>query len=228
MQEIEKIAALVNELKELVSKIDFETKNKLAQENKDLKEILFEQPKHFLTFYDELGFFEKKFNYFLPEKLKEAYKIANYRGFEYSFMFEYSEGSCFHPIQAFLSEDFIKILIKKGLSEQEIEDSYYSTEYKGFNSKKITEIYNSLKEKENLLIYYIPFHESCGGRALLILNGKDQYRIAYDNHNSYEEILNNGKIFSYQTYLFSTINETIFDLIIEEISKVIEKLKQYN
>ena len=60
MTELKKIESISNELKNLVLKINFETKKKLILDDKNLKEILFEQPRYYLSFSDEVKLFEKK------------------------------------------------------------------------------------------------------------------------------------------------------------------------
>ncbi|GGP05256.1 hypothetical protein GCM10010992_20730 [Cloacibacterium rupense] len=226
MTEIEKIENYTKELKNLVSKINFETKKKLISADKELKEILFEQPRFFYSFLDEVKLFEKKFNIKLSKKLIKAFEIANFKGFYYCELFDYNISS-YCPIESFFSEEFVKILIENGLTNEEIEEGYFEYETQNFNSKKIEDIYNLISKKDNLLINYISFAECCGGRNLLILNGKDENTIAYDNHVSYGELIYNQEIYNYSTYLITGKKQTIFDIIIDEIIKVTEKLKPY-
>jgi len=224
MTELERIEDLTNELKNLVLKINFETKKRLISDDKNLKEILFEQPRYYLSFSEEVKLFEKKFNIFLSEKLNKAFEIANFKGFYYCDLFDYNVSS-YCPIQSFFSKEFVKILIENGVTKEEIEEGYFEYETQNFNSKKIEDIYNQISKKDNLLINYISFGECCGGRSLLILNGDDENSIVYDNHNSYVELIYNQEIYFYNTYLLTEKKQTIFDLIIEEIIKLIEKLK---
>ena len=226
MTELKKIESISNELKNLVLKINFDTKKKLILDDKNLKEILFEQPRYYLSFSDEVKLFEKKFNIILSEKLIKAFEIVNFKGFYYCDLFDYNISS-YCPIESFFSKEFVKILIENGVTKEEIEEGYFEYETQNFNSKKIEDIYNQISKKDNLLINYISFAECCGGRSLLILNGNDENSIAYDNHDSYGEIIYNQEIYFYNTYLLTEKKQTIFDLIIEEIIKVIEKLKPY-
>jgi hypothetical protein len=226
MTELKKIESISNELKNLVSKINFEIKKKLIQDDKNLKEILFEQPRYYVSFSDEVKLFEKKFNIVLSEKLKKAFEIVNLRGFQYCDLFDYNVSSYF-PIESFFSIEFVKILIENGVTKEEIEEGYFEYKTQNFDSKKIEDIYNQISKKDNLLINYISFSECCGGRSLLILNGTDENSIAYDNHVSQGEVIYNQEIYFYNTYLMTQKKQTIFDVIIGEIIKVIEKLKPY-
>lgn len=225
MEELEKISNQITELKIIVSKIDFDTKNSLVAKNKNLQDILFEPTKFYYNFSDEAKLFEKKFNVILSEKLKSVIGIFRTKGYYHSDLFNHRIP--YHPIECFFSLEFVKILINFGISKSDIEDGYFDHETQKFNKITIEEVYNQIPQKDNLLIYCISFAECCGGRNLLILNGNDENVVGYDNHGAEKEYIHNGEIYSYTTYLLLEKSQTIFDMISDDIIMIKEKIEPY-
>ena len=222
---MEKLINAVNTLRSVVKTIDFKTKNKLIGDRKELKELLFDRPPYHYSVLGELKLFEKKFKVELSDELKLALEIVGNRGYEHSELFDYNRPLGYN-VSAFFSEKLVRNLIEKGVYDSDLGENYYDTEFQKFNSNKIEAVYESFVDKTDLLIYYIPFHECCGGRKLLILNGSDKNKIAYDNHGSYRELTIDGKRYDYETYLFSDVTETIFDLMEREVLEVTEYLNE--
>ncbi|MBG6188441.1 hypothetical protein [Flavobacterium sp. CAN_S2] len=225
MEELEKISIQITELKIIVSKIDFDTKNSLVAKNKNLQDILFESTKFYYNFSDEAKLFEKKINVILSEKLKSVIGIFRTKGYYHSDLFNHRIP--YHPIECFFSLEFVKILINFGISKSDIEDGYFDHETQKFNNITIEEVYNQIPQKDNLLIYCISFAECCGGRNLLILNGNDENVVGYDNHGAEKEYIHNGEIYSYTTYLLLEKSQTIFDMISDDIIMIKEKIEPY-
>lgn len=224
MNKLEQIQNLVTELKSIVSKMDSKTKRNIVLENKKLENVLIDSPNYFLSFFDEVQLFEKKYEIQLSEDLKKGLEIANFRGLYYSELFNH-QITTYCPIDSFFSEKFVKLLIDHGIGYEAIKDDFYEFETKEFNNPSIEAVYQQYKEMPDLLINYISFAECCGGRRLLILNGCDQNIIAYDNHYSHKDLIYKGKTYDHHTYLLSESNETIFDLICKEITEIIITLK---
>jgi len=224
MNEIEKVSISLIELKRIVSQIDFDAKNSLISKKSSLKYILFESTNYFNS-SKGIKLFEEKFNIFLSEKLKKVIEIFTTKGFYHCELFDHEIS--YNPIDCFFSLEFVKILIQNGLSKEEIENGYFDHENQSFSANTIEEVYNKLLEKENLLIYCIPFSESCGGRGLLILNGNDENIIAYDHHCSTKEIIYNEETYNYMTYLLHEKKQTIFDMIFEDIDNIKKLIEPY-
>lgn len=223
MKELEKTRKSLTELKEIISEITFEEKNSLISKNDYLKFILFEST-NYHNYSKEITLFEKKSNIILSEELKKVIEIFTTKGFIHSELLNLN----YLYIECFFSLEFIQILIENGVSNSEIEEGYFDHETQVFSSKVIEDVYNKVSEKENLLIYCIPFAECCGGRSLLILNGNDANIVAYDNHCSRKEIIHNEKTYRYTTYLLHEKAQTIFDLIfknIDELKKIVKSDK---
>lgn len=223
---MEKLTNIVEELNKVVSKISYSKKKELVFENKDLRHILFERPRHYISTSQEIALFEKKFKTSLSNELKTALNIVGIDGYYFSDFFDYNISS-YHPIDAFFSEKFVIKLINNGLTALEIEDGYFDNEYQEFNSEKIAKVYEQSSDKIDLLIHCISFAECCGGRRLLILNGKDKNTIAYDNHVSDVSFKYNEKTYKYVSYIKSDNDQTIFDLITSEVSNTKIKLEPH-
>lgn len=214
---MEKILKIISDIKIIASGIKKEKRKKLIESNEFLQYILSESGYYPYSVLLELGRIEDKFNIYFSEELKEVLTIVGYKGFYFSDIFNLNDSN--YRVEAFYSEKFVKILIDLSIDKTLIEDSYYELEDHFFSSVLIKEIYDEFKEEEDLLIYYIPFNECCGGRSLYIINGIDKGVIAYDNHTSFKKIIVGNETYLYNSYLINNCR-TLSEHVYEEVQKM--------
>jgi len=220
---MEDLIRIVKDLKQVVSEINHKKKTELALKHKNLRYILFDRPRHYISLSEEVALFEKKFKTVLSDELKEAVNIVGTDGYPFLDLLNYNVST----VDVFFSEKFVKNLIDNGLTSLEIEDGYFDKYEQEFSSEEIKKVYLNSTDKTDLLIHCVPFNECCGGRSLLVLNGKDKNLITYDNHVSDAIFTYKEKTYRYVSYIKSKKDETILDMITDEVLNMKIKLEPH-
>ncbi len=223
---MEKLIRKVNELKAFVASLDQAQKNEIVRKHGNFGEILFGRPHYLHSVNEELILFEKKFDITLSKELKNAFDLVGVKGFSFNDLLNPTIAE-YYPVETVYSEKFIKLLIENNINTADFYECDYDHSDKSFISDKIGQVYEACNEKEDLLIHFIGFNESCGGRSLLILNGPDENFIADDNYGGSAELYYKGNNYKYESYLLAENGLTIFDVMNLQVDSVVGALKEY-